>query len=73
MVNGHSAGEFSLNSMIDCANTALRLNGICALGTSVHQVLQREDKNLCLFKDDIRGTYRLMPMHPYGKFVRLPE
>jgi hypothetical protein len=66
LVNNHSAGDFSLNSMIppECGRT--EMDGIrtlahvlrCAradLGTSAR---------LVMFKSDVSEAYRLIPMHP---------
>lgn len=39
MVNNHSAGEFSLNAMIDKADAVLRLDGIRDLSASVRKAL----------------------------------
>lgn len=39
LVNDHSAGKYSLNSMIDRADTALKLDGIHDLSTSVRKAL----------------------------------
>lgn len=64
MVNDQSAGEFALNNMIDRASAAIKLDGIRDLGTSIRKALRGEDKNFCLFKSDVRGAYRLMPLHP---------
>lgn len=57
--------------MIGRASASLRLNGIRDLGTSICKALRREDKNLCLFKSEVRGAYRLMPLRPFWQIRQI--
>jgi hypothetical protein len=65
MVVDHSAGKYSLNSMIDPKDIAgIKLNGIDSLGSSLKS-FKTKDPNfeLIVFKSDVGATYRQMPMH----------
>jgi hypothetical protein len=66
LVVDHSAGEFSLNSMIDLDDSSgIKLDGMCSLGLSLLQ-FRREHGNvpLVVFKSDISQAYHCLPMHP---------
>lgn len=73
MVNDHIAGEFSLNSMISRAHTALKLDGIQELGASIRKDLNNGDRDLCLFIADVRGAYCLMPLHPLCQICQITQ
>jgi hypothetical protein len=66
LVVDHSAGEFSLNSMIDLDDSlGVKLDGMHSLGLSLLQ-FQREHGNvpLVVFKSDVSQAYHHLPMHP---------
>jgi hypothetical protein len=66
LVVDHSAGPFSLNSMIDRQNIAgVKLDGIRTLGDSIraHHSSGSADR-LVIWKSDVAAAYRQMPMHP---------
>ncbi|KAL7284900.1 hypothetical protein ACG7TL_002214 [Trametes sanguinea] len=64
-INNHSAGKFSLNSMIDKRAVGMRPDNVQDLA---HNLLQfraiHGDSPLWLFKSDIANAYRILPMHP---------
>jgi len=71
LVIDHSAGPYSINSMIDRQSIAsVKLDGIQTLGDSIREFHascpadQQHDKLLVLWKSDIAATYWQMPMHP---------
>jgi hypothetical protein len=71
LVIDHSAGPYSINSMIDRQSIAsVKLDGIQTLGDSIREFHascpadQQHDKLLVLWKSDIAATYCQMPMHP---------
>jgi hypothetical protein len=65
LVVDHSAGEFSLNSLIDHADVYVCPDNIHDLGHN-HLVACRHcgDASLWLFKSDVSQAYRRLPMHP---------
>ncbi|KAL7278881.1 hypothetical protein ACG7TL_006712 [Trametes sanguinea] len=64
-INNHSAGKFSLNSMIDKGSVGMRPDNVQDLA---HNLLQFRatygDAPLWLFKSDVANAYRILPMHP---------
>jgi hypothetical protein len=66
LVNDHSAGPFSLNSMIDHSKvTGYPLDGVHLLGASLLQKhADHPGEEFILWKSDIANAYRLCPMHP---------
>ncbi|TFY55879.1 hypothetical protein EVG20_g9157 [Dentipellis fragilis] len=67
LVTDHSAGKFSLNSMIAKPehNNKVQLDNIHDLGHNLLQVRHLlPHLELDLFKSDVAEAYRLMPMHP---------
>jgi len=66
LVNDHSAGAFSLNSMIDHSSvTGYPLNNLHLLGRMLldhHQLTPTSE--LVMWKSDISEAYRICPMHP---------
>jgi hypothetical protein len=71
LVVDHSAGPFSLNSMIERQSIAgVRLDGIKTLGDSIrsyrvsHPDELASDQPFTLWKSDVAAAYRQMPMHP---------
>jgi hypothetical protein len=66
LVTDHSAGQYSLNSMISRDDIAgVMLNNIEHLGSGLRHYRQTHfGGNLQLWKADISEAYRHMPMHP---------
>lgn len=65
LVTNHSAGPYSLNSMIPLTERSFPLDGIQNLGRSIRrQRLRYPLREQTLFKSDIKSAYRLLPMHP---------
>ena len=71
LVVDHSAGPYSLNSMIERQSIAgVQLDGIKSLGDSIrkfralHPDEFLSDNPLTLWKSDVAAAYRQMPMHP---------
>jgi hypothetical protein len=66
LVTNHSAGEFSLNSMIKREDIAgYPLDNMTQLGEMLLRMkADYPDANLVLFKSDIAEAYRLLPVHP---------
>jgi hypothetical protein len=66
LVNDHSAGKFSLNSMIEHASvTGYPLDNLHQLGQMLlgHKELYPND-DLVTWKSDISEAYRMCPLHP---------
>ena len=73
LVNDHSAGPFSLNSMIDHSQvTGFPLDNVRQLGEMLLDV-RRSIGNvpLTLWKSDIADAYRLLPMSPYWQIKQI--
>lgn len=73
LVTDHSAGTFSLNSMIDHSQvTGFPLDNIRHLGEMLFDV-RRSIGNvpLTLWKSDIADAYRLLPMSPYWQLKQI--
>ena len=71
LVVDHSAGPYSINSMIDHQSiTGVKLDGIRTLGDSIREFYAscptdlQHGKCLVLWKSDVAAAYRQMPMHP---------
>jgi hypothetical protein len=66
LVTNHSAGEFSLNSMIRREDiTGFPLDNMTHLGEMLlRKKAEFPDEELTLFKSDISDAYRNLPMHP---------
>jgi hypothetical protein len=66
LVVNHSAGIFSINSMINCqAIAGVKLDGIRTLGDSIRALHHSGvDNPLVIWKSDVAAAYRQMPMHP---------
>ncbi|KAH7903103.1 hypothetical protein BJ138DRAFT_1138793 [Hygrophoropsis aurantiaca] len=66
LVTDHSAGNFSLNSMIDRDDIAgVTLDNIQDLGNALRIFRDNDsDAPLHLWKADVSEAYRLIPMHP---------
>ena len=65
MVVDHSAGKYSLNSMINPKDIAgVKLDGIHSLGVSLRAFRANDPhSDLVIFKSDVGAAYRQMPMH----------
>jgi hypothetical protein len=70
LVVNHSAGPYSINSMIDHQSIAgVKLDGIQTLGDSIRAFCashpaNSEVQSLVLWKSDVAAAYHQMPMHP---------
>jgi hypothetical protein len=68
MVTDHSAGQYSLNSMIDHERvTGYPLDNMRHLGEMLLHFVQRsiDHKTIVMWKSDVSEAYRRMPVHPY--------
>ena len=65
IVTNHSASQLSLNSLIGCDNRAVPLCGLQQLGYNLQHTRDCYPQcQLLLFKCNVKGVYRLVPMHP---------
>jgi Reverse transcriptase-like len=66
LVNDHSQEPYSPNSMITDDEPHFPLNNITDLVSVLLTVREKygKDRQLVLWKSDVKGAYRLMPMHP---------
>jgi hypothetical protein len=66
LVVDHSAGDFSLNSMIASdAIKGTRLDGLHSLGASLLRFrAEHPQEELVMFKSDVSLAFRRLPMHP---------
>lgn len=65
VINNHSAGNFSLNSMIAKACVGMRQDNVQDLGKNlIHFRQENGSTPLWMFKSDVSHAYRLLPMHP---------
>jgi hypothetical protein len=66
LVNDHSAGPFSLNSMISREDVAgAKMDSISDLtGALLRYRRGHSDKKLVMFKSDVSAAYRRLPLHP---------
>jgi hypothetical protein len=73
LVNDHSAGPFSLNSMIDQSRvTGFPLDNIRHLGEMLLDVRHSiGNVPLTLWKSDIAEAYRLLPMSPFWQLKQV--
>ena len=64
LINDHSTGQFSCNSMIPKHEGTVKLDGMCSLGKILcHAWKQYNHLPFILWKADIMHTYHLLPMH----------
>ena len=64
LINDHSAGQFSCNSMVPKHESAVKLDGMCSLGKFFcHAQKQYKHLPFILWKADIMHMYHLLPMH----------
>jgi len=78
LVVDHSAGPYSINSMIDRQSIAgVKLDGIKSLGDSIrafrtsHPADLSDGQTLTLWKSDVAAAYRQMPMHPLWQIKQI--
>ena len=73
LVNDHSAGPFSLNSMIARSDVAgAKMDLISDLiGALLKYRKQFPDKSLVLFKSDVSAAYRRLPLHPLWQIKQI--
>jgi hypothetical protein len=65
MVVNHSAGEFSLNSMIDCDAVGIHLDNVHDLGRNLLTATANNQQVVpWLFKSDVSQAYCRLPVHP---------
>ncbi|KIY52562.1 hypothetical protein FISHEDRAFT_69757 [Fistulina hepatica ATCC 64428] len=65
LVVDHSAGAYSLNSMIPKSERTVHLDGLQQLGQALIRARREHgDKPLVIWKSDISEAYRLLPMNP---------
>jgi hypothetical protein len=68
-INNHSAGVYSLNSMIPVSERSVRLDGIRPLAQIIIDLRKRlgGDAPINVWKADVKGAFRNCPMHPYAQ------
>src|ERR1700678_3418021 len=73
LVNDHSAGPFSLNSMISREDVAgAKMDSISDLvGALLRYRRDHPDRTLILFKSDVSATYRRLPLHPLWQITQI--
>jgi hypothetical protein len=73
LVNDHSAGPFSLNSMIAREDVVgARMDSISDLiGALLKYRKRHPDKALVLFKSDVSAAYRRLPLHPLWQIKQI--
>ena len=73
LVTNHSAGEFSLNSMIKREDiSGFPLDNMTHLGEMLlKKKAEFPDEELTLFKSDISDAYRNLPMHPLWQIKQI--
>jgi len=73
LIVDHTAGDFSLNSMIDHDDIkGLKLDGLHSLGASL--LAYRRDHpsaDLVMFKSDVSQAFRRLPMHPWWQVKQI--
>jgi hypothetical protein len=73
LVNDHSAGPFSLNSMIAREDViGAKMDSISDLvGALLRHKRRYPDKTLILFKSDVSAAYRRLPLHPLWQIKQI--
>jgi len=66
LINDHSAGEKSLNSLIPSEGGFVKLDMLRDFGANIRAqiALRSREKPCYLFKSDVSQAYRRLPMHP---------
>ena len=73
LVNDHSAGPFSLNSMIAREDVSgAKMDSISDLiGALLRYRRRHPDRKLVLFKSDVSAAYRRLPLHPLWQIKQI--
>lgn len=72
LVNDFSAGEFSLNALVDRSSVHFRPDRVQDLGRNLlHYRLHHPTTLLWLFKSDVSQAYRRIPMHPLWQIKQI--
>src|SRR6202522_4516011 len=73
LVNDHSAGPFSLSSMIAREDiVGAKMNSISDLiGALLRYCKLHPDRKLVLFKSDVSAAYRRLPLHPLWQIKQI--
>jgi hypothetical protein len=74
MVTDHSAGPYSLNSMVDHDQvTGYPLDNMTHLGEMLiaHHLATADTRETVVWKSDIAEAYRLMPLHPHWQLKQI--
>jgi hypothetical protein len=73
LVNDHSAGPFSLNSMIAREDVSgAKMDSISDLiGALLRYRKRHPDRKLVLFKSDVSAAYRRLPLHPLWQIKQI--
>lgn len=73
LVNDHSAGPFSLNSMIAREDVVgAKMDSISDLiGALLRYRREHPNKRLVLFKSDVSAAYRRLPLHPLWQIKQI--
>jgi hypothetical protein len=73
LINDHSAGEFSLNSMIARDDIiGARMDSISDLGAALLRYRHTHpDSKLVMFKSDVSAAYRRLPLHPLWQIKQI--
>ncbi len=65
LINNHSAGESSLNSLIPSSAAYVQVDTLTHLATSLRRAVNRHGKPPAyLFTSDVAEAFRLIPIHP---------
>lgn len=66
LIQDHSAGMHSLNSLIDEGDRTVQYDGIRTLGVALRRAhTATSGADIVVFKSDISQAYRIIPMHPF--------
>ncbi|KIY47218.1 hypothetical protein FISHEDRAFT_74876 [Fistulina hepatica ATCC 64428] len=66
LIVDHSAGKFSLNSMIPKSERSVHLDGLQQLGEALISAREQyPDRPLVVWKADVTHAYCILPMHPF--------
>jgi hypothetical protein len=72
LINDHSAGQYSCNSMIPKHEGSVKLDGMRTLGKALRRAHKSNYPNpLLLWKSDVSRAYRLIPMHPLWQLQQI--
>ncbi|KIM19761.1 hypothetical protein M408DRAFT_334277 [Serendipita vermifera MAFF 305830] len=74
LVTDHSAGTFSLNSLIPEDSRSVRFDNLHDLGSALRHFHRTNNRGpRWLFKSDVSKAYRLIPMHPHWQIRQVFE